>query len=260
MQAVRIIATLTANAATVHLVVGISNVAHGADAITGIADGPWATRSLGTEVLALSLLATVAFRTLHSFVALALVRILAELALDGLTTTVGISGVSRKTQALESSGSIQTGSIQTTWFVGTLIHILAANVGITTEALWAKTGYVVAHSTAFGIGSTAIRLTDVLALCSTAFIGITEGSRVTGASALTQSVLAVSVLSTSWRALGLLDGWHTDQVGITHKVRLADALSIVSIAGGSDATDHTLAALLASSIDANLPLATRPGG
>lgn len=119
---------------------------------------------------------------------------------------------------------------------------------------------MVAHSTAFGIGSTAIRLTDVLALCSTAFIGITEGSRVTGASALTQSVLAVSVLSTSWRALGLLDGWHTDQVGITHKVRLADALSIVSIAGGSDATDHTLAALLASSIDANLPLATRSGG
>lgn len=111
MQTVRIIATLTANAATVHLVVGISNVAHGADAITGIADGPWATRSLGTEVLALSLLATVAFRTLHSFVALALVRILAELALDGLTTTVGISGVSRKTQALESSRSIQTGSI-----------------------------------------------------------------------------------------------------------------------------------------------------
>jgi len=260
VQAVSIVATLTTHTASLDLVMGISNVSHGADTFSGIADGPGATRSLGAEVLALALLATVAIGTLHSLIALALVGILAELTLNGLTATVGISSMSRETQALECARSIQAGCIETTRLVGTLVHILAANVGITTEALRAKTGDVVAHSTALGIGSTTIRLADVLALRSTALVGIAKGSGIAGAPALTQAVLAVSVLSTSWRALGLLDGRHTDQIGITHKVRFADALSVVPIAGGSNTADHSLAPLLAPSIDADLSLATRSGG
>lgn len=213
-----------------------------------------------TEVFALALLATVAIRTLNSFAALALVCILAELALNGLTATIRISGMSRKTQALEASCSVQAGCIETTRFVGTLIHILASDVGISTKALWAKAGDLVAHRSTFCIRSTTIWLAHVLALCSTALIGISKGSGVTGTSALTQSILAVGVLSTSWGALGLLNGRHADQVGITHKIRFADALSIIYIAGGTDATDHAFAALLASSIDADLSIATRPGG
>jgi len=156
--------------------------------------------------------------------------------------------------------NVNAGCVETTRFVGTLVYILAANVGITTEALRAKTGDMVAHSTALGIGSTTIRLADVLALRSTALVGIAKGSGIAGAPALTQAVLAVSVLSASWRALGLLDGRHTDQIGITHKVRFADTLPAVPIAGGSNTADHSLTPLLTPAIDADLSLSTRSGG
>lgn len=106
VPAVGIVATLAANAAAIDLVLGISHVAHGADALSGIANGSRATGRLGAEVLALTLLAAVTIGTLHSLVALTLVGVLAEPALDGLAAAVGIAGMTRQAQALESSGCV----------------------------------------------------------------------------------------------------------------------------------------------------------
>lgn len=42
VETILVIATLTTNAASLDLVLGISNVTHWADTFSGIADGPWA--------------------------------------------------------------------------------------------------------------------------------------------------------------------------------------------------------------------------
>lgn len=116
------------------------------------------------------------------------------------------------------------------------------------------TSDLITRRTALRIGSTTVGLAHVLVLCSTSLIGIAIGARITGATALTKSILAVGILAAMGRTRGLLDGWHTEQIGITHEIGFTNTFSIVLVTGGSNATDDTLAAFLAASIDADLSL------
>lgn len=104
--AVGVVAALAAYTASLDEIVRVSNVAHGADAFTGIANGSGTTSCLGAQVLALALLTAVAIWALDSLVALALVGVLAELALDRLAAAVWVSGMTGQTETLESSGRV----------------------------------------------------------------------------------------------------------------------------------------------------------
>lgn len=119
---------------------------------------------------------------------------------------------------------------------------------------------LITRRTALCIGSTTVWLAHVLVLCPTALIGIAIGAGITGTTALTKSVLTVCILTTLWGTCRLLNGWHAQQIGITHEVGFANTLSVVLVASGSNATDNALTAFLAASIDADLSLLTRTRG
>lgn len=168
--------------------------------------------------------------------------------------------MSRQTEALEAAGCIKTGGIQTTRLIGALIHILAADIRVSAKSLRTNAGNLISRCTTLGIRSTAIWLAHILVLGTATLVGITKGTGVTSTTALSQSVLTMSILSTEGRAFGLLDGRHAKKIGVTNKVWLADAFAVVLVAGGTDTTDDTLTAFFAASIDADLSLVAGSGG
>lgn len=254
MSTVRIVATLSTYAATLGEIMWISNVSQGTQTLSGITDRSRTAGSLRAEILAGTRLTAIAIGTLDPLTALTLVGILAEPALDGLATAVGITRMANQAEALKAAGRVQADRIQSTRLLGTLIHILATHIGITSESLRADASDLITCRTTLRIGSTTVRLAHILVLCSTSLIGIAIGAGITGATALTQSIFTVGILATVGRTLGLLNGWHTEQIGITHEIWFTNTFSIVLVTGGSNATDNTLTAFLAASIDADLSL------
>lgn len=111
LSAVGIIAALSTNAAALAEIVWISHIAQWAQTLASITDGTRTTSCLRAEVLAVTRLATVSVGTLHSLTALTLRGILAELALDGLATAVGIASMSDQAKALKATGRVEANCI-----------------------------------------------------------------------------------------------------------------------------------------------------
>lgn len=174
----------------------ISNVSQGTQTLSGITNRSRTAGSLRAEILASTRLTTIAIGTLDPLTALTLVGILAEPALDGLATAVGITGMANQAEALKAAGRVQADRIQSTRLLGTLIHILATHIGITSESLRADTSDLITCRPTLRIGSTTVRLAHILVLCSTSLIGIAIGAGITGATALTQSIFTVGILAT----------------------------------------------------------------
>lgn len=196
LSTVGIVATLSTNAAALGEIMRISNVAQGTQTFASITDGTRTTSCFRAEVLAVTGLTTVSVGTLDTFTALTLRGILAELALDGLATAVGIASMTHKAKALKAAGRVQADSIQSTRFLGTFIDILATHIGITTESLRADTSDLITRRTALCIGSTTVWLANVLVLCPASLVGIAIGAGITGTTALTKSILTVGILTT----------------------------------------------------------------
>lgn len=254
VSTVGIVAALSTYTAALGEIMRISNVAQGTQTFTSITNGARTASRLRAQILADTRLTTVAIGTLDSITALTPAGILAEPALDGLATAVGVTRMANQAETLKAAGRVQADRIQSTRFLRTFIHILATHIGITIESLRANTCDLITRRTTLRIRATTVRLANVLVLRTTSLIGITIGAGITGAKALAKSILAVGILAAMGRTLGLLDGWHTEQIGIANKVGLADTFSIILIAGGSDAADDAVAALLAAAIDADLTL------
>lgn len=196
MPTVRIVATLSTYATALGEIMWISNVSQGTQTLSGITNRSRTAGGLGAEILAGTRLTAITIGTLDPLTALTLVGILAEPALDGLATAVGITGMANQAEALKAAGRVQADRIQSTRFLGTLIHILATHIGITSESLRADTSDLITRRPTLRIGSTTVRLAHVLVLCSTSLIGIAIGAGITGATALTQSIFTVGILAT----------------------------------------------------------------
>lgn len=91
MSTVRIVATLSTYAAALGKIMWISNVSQGTQTFSCITNRSRTAGGLGAEILAGTRLTTIAIGTLDPLTALTIVGILAEPALDGLATAVGIT-------------------------------------------------------------------------------------------------------------------------------------------------------------------------
>lgn len=111
LSTVGIIATLSANAAALVEIMWISHIAQGTQTFASITNGTRTTSCLRAEILAVTRLTTISIGTLHTLTALTLGGILAELALDGLATAVGIASMSDQAKALKATSRVEANCI-----------------------------------------------------------------------------------------------------------------------------------------------------